>query len=272
MAATSTPNPFFPKNPHFNYILFPEEAKQKASCGFKKDESFDFLFRIERANNKRQTGLYSNYSYGCHVESYELYTTDFTSMTTNAECNVELEREILKLSEDIQARRQQLDDALRTYPYMTRFESICVRGSDSLRWYGKNFGFHLTLLIFVWIWWFSFMFEVIFLGPVYCFLDRNYVGPTQQQQEEWFETAICSHPEFDAEDLDNFVTDRLKDICSRLNAKFHTSLKTNTYQEQVEVASHDEAGSNGGHVKHHTKYYDEFLIVCEETELQLSTL
>ena len=255
---------------HFNYALRSQDAVVQKSkfVGFKKNEAFDFLIANEIEGKKQNPQMYSNYVYGCHCESYEFWTKDF-SITSNAECNSELGKELTILSKEIQTRRQQLNEALQSYPFGTRIEKSCARIGALLQWFGKTFGFILSLLLFVWIWWIFTVLEVLFCYPFYCYLDGRDPGATLAQKEEWFHKAIISHPEFDAENLDSFVIESLQQICSKLNERFHTSLRPHTYQEQEEVASHD-GGSNCGWVHHFTAYYDEFLIKCEEEEESLS--
>ena len=111
-------------------------------------------------------------------------------------------------------------------------------------------------------------FEFLFCYPIYCILESRRIPPSVAENEEWFNSKILSNAtEFDAEKLDNFVVERLQEICNILNNKFSDiSLKTFTYLDEIEVASFDVSGSNGGHVSHFTKYYDEFLIMNDDNK------
>ena len=252
---------------HFNYTLFPVDERSKPAAGIKKNEAFDFIISKHKSQNKSNPNLYRNYVYGCHCESYELYTNDF-NITSNDNCNKAIKQELLILLKEMHTKRQKLNDTLQSYPYGTLFDQSCSRSGDLLRWFGNKFGFTATLLIFSWIWWFMLFFEFIFCYPIYFFLESRRVPPTVEQMEEWFDSKICSNSaEFDAENLDNFVVERLQEICNNLNDKFSQygiSLKPFTYVDAIEVASYDEGGSNGGHVNHFTKYYDEFLIMNDD--------
>jgi hypothetical protein len=114
-------------------------------------------------------------------------------------------------------------------------------------------------------------FEFIFCYWYYCYLEALRIPATIEQVEEWFDSNISSNSiDFDAVKLDNFVVERLQEICNNLNDKFSQygiSLKSFTYLDEVEVASYDEGGSNGGHVSRYNVYYDEFLIMNDDDNL-----
>jgi len=222
---------------HFNYTLFPLEEKTKAAIGIKKNEVFDFIISKQKEANKRNSQLYSNYLYGCHCQSYELYSNDF-NITLNNDCNKLLKQEIYDLLKEIENKRKKLDNVLKSYPYGTLIQQSCARSSRLLTYFGDKFGYIATLMFFVWIWWFLLVFEFIFCYPFYCIYEPYRIKPTISEMEQWFDTKICCNIEdFDAFNLDNYVIERLQEIYNKIKIKFNLSLKSFTYLDEVEVAS-----------------------------------
>ena len=254
---------------HFNYTLFPIEKKAKSACGIKKNEAYDFIIIKEKEKAIKYPMICTNYLYGCNCQSYVLYNNDF-NITSNNDCNKLIKQELLQLLNDVQSKRQKLNDTLQKYPYGSMFDKSCARSGNLLKWSDKTFGI-CYILIFVWIWLIIVLLELILCYWYYCFLESRRVPATVKQIEEWFDSNISSNSlEFDAENVDNFIVERLQEICNNLNdkySKFGICLKPFTYVDEVEVASYDEGGDDGGHVSRHNDYYDEFLIMNDDDNL-----
>jgi len=262
---------------HFNYTLFPIEKKSKAACGIKKNEKFDFIISKERERAIKYPIVCTSYLYGCNCQSYELYTNDY-NITSNNDCNKLIKQELLQLLNDIQAKRQKLSDTLQSYPYGSNFDKSCARIGNWFNCLNKTFGI-CFILIFVWIWVVIALLELIICYWYYCILESLKKPATIEQVEEWFDSNISSNSiEFDAENVDNFIVERLQEICNNLNDKigqYGISLKPFTYQDEFEVSSYDEGGSNGWHVSRYNEYYDEFLIMNDDnnmTEISINQL
>ena len=134
---------------HFNYTLFPIVKKSKVACGIKKNETYDFIISKEKEIALKNPINCTNYLYGCNCQSYELYTNDY-NITSNNDCNKLIKQELLQLLNDIQAKRQKLNDTLQSYPYGSIFDEANVRIGNRFDCLDKTFGWFI--MIWGWIW------------------------------------------------------------------------------------------------------------------------
>jgi len=253
---------------HGKYSQFPKEEKSKPSVylGLKKLESNDYMIskEIEKVRNNTNT----NFMKGCVTECYYFMSNNGKNITSNNDCNTELEQELNNLRNELNCKRENLNDALKSFPYGSLVDKSFVRFDRITRWFCKTCGC-LASMLFLFVFWISIFIEMMLCFPIYAIIDKTCsINPTQSQIEQWYQNNIASNvEEFDTEKHDDFLVKSLHKICSKLNEKYsryRISLKPFTYVDTIDIESHDKSPSEGGyHVNHHTVYWDEFLVINE---------
>jgi len=253
--------------------LSPNDTKEKPSVylGLRKIEHNDYIISKEREKVRNNTN--QDFMKGCvfdyyyHFISHKIMTpNDSRNITSNNDCNTELEKELIKLRNELNFKREKLNYTLKSFPYGSLIDKGLARFDKVARWFCKRCGCLASmfiLFIFPGIWWFH-LIEMMLFFPLYAIID-NYcrIRPSQQQVEEWYQNNIASKADdFCTEKLDDLLVESLHKICSKLNEKYSgISLKPFTYVDTIEVESRD--SREGGHHSHSTFYWDEFLVINE---------
>jgi hypothetical protein len=170
-----------------------------------------------------------------------------------------------------------LDAALKSYPYVKLVERWESRAKISHDYLLETYGLLAMIFFFGMIWFFRFFIEYLFCLIPYFIIDCCTPSPTAEKLEEWFDSNISSNiKEFDTLNVDNFVVERLQEICYKLNNKFARygiHLKHVSYVDTFEVASEDrieardENSHHSVHYSRYTEYYDEFLIMNDDNNV-----